>query len=143
MPGVGAAWSCLFFCLEPEPTQFGRSRSQLWDLEIPEPAEADRKSGGSASRLFLQCSDIWLGQNSEDLSFAVPGSVLPGRVSAATGTVSAFSGTSRAVRHPATAHVACVSQVSEPDTSEEQGNILDLLEGFRSRVARLRLQLKF
>ena len=30
--GAGAA----FFCLEPEPTQFGRSRSQLWDLGHPE-----------------------------------------------------------------------------------------------------------
>ena len=31
--GAGAA----FFCLEPEPTQFGRSRSRLRDLELPEP----------------------------------------------------------------------------------------------------------
>ena len=32
--GAGAAWSRLF-CLEPEPTQFGRSR--LRDLGLPEP----------------------------------------------------------------------------------------------------------
>ena len=31
--GAGAA----FFCLEPEPTQFGRSRSRLRDLGLPEP----------------------------------------------------------------------------------------------------------
>ena len=33
MYGVGAA----FLCLEPEPTQFGRSRSRLWDLGLSEP----------------------------------------------------------------------------------------------------------
>ena len=33
MYGVGAA----FLCLEPEPTQFGRSCSRLWDLGLSEP----------------------------------------------------------------------------------------------------------
>ena len=34
------------FCLEPEPNQFGRSRSRLWDLKT---AGAAQKSGGSAT----------------------------------------------------------------------------------------------
>ena len=34
--GAGAAWSA-FFCLEPEPTQIGQSRSRLLDLGLPEP----------------------------------------------------------------------------------------------------------
>ena len=137
MSGAGAdpIWSKPESALGPRNSGAGRSRPKKWRLCITVIS--------SMLRSNFAGSDIWLGQNSEDLSFAVPGSVLPGRVSAATGTVSAFRGTSRAVRHQATAHVACVSQVSEPDTTEEQGNILDLLEGFRSRVARFRLQLKF
>ena len=34
--GAGAAWSRLFY-LEPELTQFGRNRSRLRDLRLPEP----------------------------------------------------------------------------------------------------------
>ena len=44
MYGAGAA----FFLLEPEPTQFGWSRSGLQDLGLPEP-EPPKKSGGSAT----------------------------------------------------------------------------------------------
>ena len=33
----GAGSGAAFFCLEPEPTQSGRSRSRLRDLGLPEP----------------------------------------------------------------------------------------------------------
>ena len=45
--GAGAAWSRLFFCLGPEPTQFGQSQIRLWDLGLPEP-EPPKKTGGTA-----------------------------------------------------------------------------------------------
>ena len=38
-----------FYCLEPEQTQFGRSRSRFRDLKLPG-LGADQKSGGTNSR---------------------------------------------------------------------------------------------
>ena len=46
-------YGAAFFCLEPEPTQFGRNRSRLRDLGLPEP-EPPKKSGGSATLLKHQ-----------------------------------------------------------------------------------------
>ena len=45
---VRSGTEAAFFCLEPEPTQFDRSRSRLRDLGISG-AGAAQKGGGSAS----------------------------------------------------------------------------------------------
>ena len=51
MYGVGAAHAATLFCLEPEPTQFGRSQSWLRELGLPEldGAGDGQKSGSSAT----------------------------------------------------------------------------------------------
>ena len=52
MYGVGAAHAAALFCLEPEPTQYGRSQSWLRDLGLPElDGTGDGQKSGSSATL--------------------------------------------------------------------------------------------
>ena len=44
LSGAGADVGAALFCLETEPTQFGRSRSRLRDLGLPEPVPEPPKT---------------------------------------------------------------------------------------------------